>query len=488
MENNIDKLFKSKLGGDATPYDPAAWGRMAALIDEDENLNRGAIPPVKRNWKSYLGLALLFIICLVGVWQFDTISNNNSALNTTSSNDKESWNELNLDLSPTKLLDEYSSSSKNSKESINNRKTTKSNIESQNLTTNTSEFTKGNQILEEKNLSIPFKGNSSDLKSKLSNDESKRSLRPSKNQPENSAIESLKEDILASSFITQTNTKGAGNIEGDLSNNKNSKKSNVLNDTYRLFGVKNENNTDVSLIVSPPENEINTLVQFDIEKSSTLRKISSEFPYINTSTDELINEYREIVPLMSQIRNSTKLRIGLITNLAVNQGYFSQFGFSMDYFLNPDWSLSSGVAFEYSKYNNGAIISVNDKLYSFGSSIVERSLKINKRTAVNLPIQVNKTFNNLSISGGISLNYHIAGNGTIDDTEGNIRSIWVTNDAFSPLSLNYQVGASYLMNRNIEINVGLSYRKNIIKSDVNLMDTGSKIYPNLGFNYLIAKY
>ena len=57
MENNIDKLFKSKLGADKAPYDPAAWGRMAALIDEDDSLNSKPIPVAKRNWKRILGLA-----------------------------------------------------------------------------------------------------------------------------------------------------------------------------------------------------------------------------------------------------------------------------------------------------------------------------------------------------------------------------------------------------------------------------------------------
>ena len=59
---------------------------------------------------------------------------------------------------------------------------------------------------------------------------------------------------------------------------------------------------------------------------------------------------------------------------------------------------------------------------------------------------------------------------------------------FNPLTINYQLGASYLMNRRLELNVGLSYRNNGISSDVNSEKSGSKIYPNLGFNYLIAKH
>ena len=34
MENNIDKLFKSKLGGLEPEFHPAAWERMEGLLDE----------------------------------------------------------------------------------------------------------------------------------------------------------------------------------------------------------------------------------------------------------------------------------------------------------------------------------------------------------------------------------------------------------------------------------------------------------------------
>jgi len=65
MENNIDKLFKAKLKKDVTGYDPAAWGRMAALIDEDDELN-GPSAGKSDGWKKYILLALLLMFSAIG--------------------------------------------------------------------------------------------------------------------------------------------------------------------------------------------------------------------------------------------------------------------------------------------------------------------------------------------------------------------------------------------------------------------------------------
>ena len=95
MENNIDKLFKSKLRNDRVPYDPAAWGRMAALIDEDKDLNGDKSTSQDNRWKIYLSLALLLLLSLIGLWQLNVEDDSQQSTKVSTSNDKESWASIN---------------------------------------------------------------------------------------------------------------------------------------------------------------------------------------------------------------------------------------------------------------------------------------------------------------------------------------------------------------------------------------------------------
>lgn len=401
----------------------------------------------------------------------------------TTVNDKESWNALNTE--DAQLLDKYTINSTKFNELKVNKKDSKSNIEEKLSISTLNADTNHNSNAESEDISTKRISNNSNVALKSINKEKREKYKASSTNINSKSTESI------------NNQKPKININTNISSSKvaeaklgvTTKVNNNSSDSYPTVGKIEENHASSSSSSSLEKGVVkNSLLDTDVMKTSSQRNIISEFPYLSTSTDELINEYKEIVPLMSQVRSDTKFRIGLVTNLAFNEGYISQTGVSLDYFINSDWSLNSGIAFEYSNYDSGSVISVIDKVYSFGSKLLERSISMNKRTAINLPLRIKKTFNKLSAFAGFSLNYHIAGNGTIDDGEGNIRSVWVSNDVFNPLTINYQLGASYLMNRRLELNVGLSYRNNGISSDVNSEKSGSKIYPNLGFNYLIAKH
>lgn len=496
MENNIDKLFKSKLSGDSAPYDPAAWGRMAALIDEDEEVNGNGVPPPKRRWKSYLGLALLLIISLIGFWQFSGVLDSSTALKTTSANDKESWSALNSDnknvdlseftaVNDNKINDQkgsvnsasnISSNTKNKKQEITQKSISKYNEES-NLTTSKLKNLKNVDILNSQNGNISNRNGNVEIGTGNS----------SQNYFENDLVNEINKDNVIAENLKSNSNSDVGtaynpeNINKKLDSNFINKASSIADDksTQSLDKIFSDKKTAYT---TPNKNENNVSIL-----NSKLRNTNLEFPFLETSTSKLTKEYKEIIPLMTQVRADSKLQIGLFSNLAVNQGYIAQAGVGIDYKIQTDWSLMSGLGLEYANYNNGAEVTVQDKLYSFGSTLVDRTMKMNKRTSIVLPIQLNRSFNNLSVYGGFLLNYHLAGNGNLDDSEGNKISVWVTDDVFKPLTLSYQLGASYLMTRRLELNVGMIYRTSEISNNVSAQNSDSKIYPSFGFNYLIAK-
>jgi len=493
MENNIDKLFKSKLGGDSAPYDPAAWGRMASLIDEDEEVNGNGIPTAKSRWKSYLGLALLLIISLIGFWQFNGKSDSSIAMKTSSANDKESWSALNSDNENIDLA-KYTGDNENGENDENGSLNSTPNT-SYNTQINNQEITQ-NSISEKNNqtTSSPQTSESIDILNS-NNDNNSNSKRndeiitqnSNQNYRENDFANKIdKDNVIVGNLGSENNSDVSSSFNSDLMNkeidsefvNKESSNTDAKNQEFdnKYFDKNTLNNT-------PNQQENNALIL-----NPNLRNTLLEFPFLKTSTSKLANDYKEIVPVMTQVKDNSRFQIGIFSNLAVSQGYIAQAGVGLDYKIRSDWSLMSGFGLEYASYNNGAEVTVQDKLYSFGSTLVDRTMKMNKRTSIVMPIQLKRSFNSLSVYGGLLLNYHLAGNGILDDTEGNEVSVWVTDDVFRPLTLSYQVGASYLMARRVEINVGMMYRTSEISNTVSAQNAGSTIYPSVGFNYLIAKY
>ncbi len=496
--NNLDKLFKSKLGDDIVPYDPAAWGRMAALIDEDDDVNGNGVPPRKRHWKTFLGLALLLIVSLIGFWQFSTVSSSSTAMKNTSSNDKENWNNLNSDYN----TEDFSKYGDSGNDKINNQ-----NSVSQKENDNTNILNSNNQETKHE-IKIDKSGNNQQQAS--INDNPITSINSTDlngdlfTNTRNADFLSDDNPLDNGMSITESATDTKKSISGESKSLSNSDKKSEVNSenissedrstlTKQSTYTGITSNQEVNRTNTEKDSQFPTSLndQKNEDKVSLLnpeiRDGVLEFPFLKTATNKLTLEEKEIVPLMTQVNKKDKFNIGLFSSLAYNQGYISQTGIGVDYKVRPDWSIMCGLGFEYAKYNNGAIVTVQDKQYSFGSTLVDRTMTLNKRNALILPIQLKKSFDQLSVHGGVLLNYHIAANGNINNAEGAEESVWVTDNVFNPLTMSYQVGVSYILSRRLELNAGLVYRKSEIDNTVNAQNSGSKAYPSFGFCYLIAK-
>ena len=520
MENNIDKLFKSKLG-DTTPYDPAAWGRMAALIDEDEDVNGGPILPPRNRWKIYLGITLLLMISVIGFWQFNMESNSDLAMKHTPLNDKESWSALNsdhksidlssLDINSEKQISNNSENQidNNSKEQISarsksseqhNKAITKSSIVQEDLEGVQSTISRVEQVnsrTQSPRQQVNAKG-------------VKRTTKVTNEGTIQSSGEAIKNDTKHSSESDSRSTSSQldnGNISkqsnGDSEVENYNRKSPIeseervskldiqdasIDDRDKTVFTSND------IVAKAEENKSRSSVS-DNESSDhvlilnpDLRKEVLNFPFMNTITSDLENDYKEVLPVSVQVKDNTKLEVGVFSTLAFNKNYISQTGINVGYKLNRDWSLYSGLGFEFASYYDGGMITVQDKLYSFGSTFVDRNLELQKRTAAILPISIERSFGVMSLRGGISVNYHIAANGSIDDGDGSITSIWVTDDVFRPLSISYAAGALYDVNRNLKLIAGIIYRPSEVNAMTNSQGVNAKLYPTVGLNYIIAKY
>lgn len=506
MENNIDKLFNKKLGNDSTLYDPAAWGRMAALIDEDDDINGNEVlTPRKSNWKKYISLALLLLVALVGFWQFNTASNTKTSFNVPA-NDKESWDALNSDENKVTIngID---------RDDDVDREYAANEIDNQAIkrTNKLNEMTNGSSTIENpKNSDIENKTRESksvaqtNTADRLSRDYVRSEREGSNvsiyNNESTSTVRNISDKTVEDSRPSVSEMYSSEKLNGSRSNSVNQ---NTTNDeviykepaTNNADNIEGEISKEISSIEKVMESNKADIKYEEVSKNTNLEEKPSivrgevpVFPFLESSTQELSADYKEIVPLMTEVNKNGRFELGIYSTLAVNQGFISQTGLSINYRLNPEWSILTGLGFDYADYDNGPQVTVTDKVYSFGSTLVDRSLVLNKRTSINIPFVLNRKFDRVSIFAGIDVNYHLAGNGTSDDGEENLISFWVTDDVFNNLAVNYQIGAAYRLNRQLGIQFGLSYRNSLFTKDVSSTDDNGRIYPTVGFNYIIAKY
>ena len=72
MENNLDKLFKSKLEGQEPDFHPAAWDRMEGLLEEE-----GMLPIQKKKKSRVIYLPILMVGFLLSIWGFEALKSHN---------------------------------------------------------------------------------------------------------------------------------------------------------------------------------------------------------------------------------------------------------------------------------------------------------------------------------------------------------------------------------------------------------------------------
>jgi len=498
MENHIDKLFNKKLRNDETAYDPAAWGRMADLIDNEEDMNGGGVsPPRTSHWKKYITLALLLLITLVGFWQLKWDADEKVAFNT-SVNDKESWDAINSENTTLRLnaMDQETRAVGANTEHAIGQISHEGAVHTKGITNDNTRsainLSSSNQPKDiQENLPIERLSN---------NREAEQSLEISQERPTGNESKSLTYNNTESIHVeTEDIIQSIGNVVSQS----------TLNNGFQNTGIdateaRKETESDFEYaektnaqgIKSKYEKEqatdyLNQNILGQVSPTAVSDRIRDEismFPFLRTSTQNLRADYKEIVPAMTAVQKTGRWSMGLYSTLAVNEGFIFQNGLRLNYRINPAWSVSSGVGLDYAEYSNGPLLTVTDKVYSFGSTFTDRSLILDKSAGLNIPMVLNRRFDKILLFAGLDINYHLAGHGTTDDGEGNETSFWIADDVFNRFMMHYQFGIAYTLSRQLRIQLGVTNRSSVFTKEVTSSNDNGKILPTIGFNYLITRY
>ena len=95
MKNNFDKNIKDKLNNYEAPYDPAAWTKMNATLN-----NVSPVRPTAKYW--FIGAAILTVVAVASSFFFNNEAEVNSEKNINAQIKSESTNNNDIDNSTSK--------------------------------------------------------------------------------------------------------------------------------------------------------------------------------------------------------------------------------------------------------------------------------------------------------------------------------------------------------------------------------------------------
>jgi len=477
MENNLDKLFKSKLGGQEPEFHPAAWDRMEGLLDE------AGMVPVQKKKKNRNGIFYLTLLCigiLFSVIGYSTLTSENIIGEGSTMADS-----MNSNLE--------SNQNNNNNRPSNNSKSEISNTITSNSTTSYTTKTISNQ--DQKINDVDNNRSSQTANSEQGNVSIQR-LTPNnsiKNDVETKAID-IKQTITQ---INQT----AGN-ENDLHNKPIADLSQriIAKSNYGSDAIKNDEsaaeviiqqkieiNKDKSLSQEEYiENEIG--IAEPLEDKTRIELVALDL--LNMRNGSLSAPDRLINPKV-QILKPSVFEIGIQSSIRRSNGLGYSIGPYVRYNMRGGYSLNVGGQFDSQSFGNGAELSVFDKVYSFGSELIERKFTVSNQKSMRIPVELRKSFGGFSLSTGAILNKVFATQGITPDEEnpGQIGdSFNIDSEMIHPITISLQLGASFNLSRHFEMDFGVEYRPKAFVDDTSIANDSGKYYPSLGLRYKLFKF
>ncbi|MDF1698114.1 MAG: hypothetical protein P1U56_19860 [Saprospiraceae bacterium] len=473
MENKLDNLFKSKLGGQEPEFNPAAWDRMEGLLNEE-----GMVPLEEKETGSrrkYFFLLVVFGILIFSLGYFT----------------KDSMQDLSKGSAQIDLVDKVESEnlnqtrglSKNNKASIQKdpaikvdlpvNKGVESIIESE--TTTISEH----DIIIHNTSSESTQFNSRD-RSTL-NEHGQSSLTDENNlnsemQENTILVEDRIERAGSNEIIVATNDQSQSDHDPANSN------SNIL--TNEL--VHQEKETEPNELIDLDRNEENNKIS---ENKIPLTDSRLAIIDVNTLPKKSTLLKKERLILLPEVQTTTSniFEIGLSAMVRPNKGLGVVVGPSFRVNILKGYSVQLGVEYGLQNFDEGPELSVFDKVYSFGSTITERKFVLNKRRSIRIPFLVKKSISNFGITGGVIYNQNFAFDGSIMNG-GEVQENTVSNELLKTSSLAFQVGASVALSRYFELSLGVEYTPASFHSEFSGSNAMPHYYPTLGINYKLFKF
>ena len=477
MENNLDKLFKSKLEGQEPVFHPAAWDRMEGLLDKE-----GLAPTVKKKYNRsriiYLSFFFIGLLSCVGYFMMDSVQNfgEGSSLveSTTSPNAKTDVSTIRTQESIRK--EEATTKTNSNTEIVSSR----SDISSQPSTANTSlPTTSSNQLQQNYTTQYEEKSTLANSKSKISNSKSTQEKAQSKTFKSYLASDAV---VVERSPLSNSNEIISGlDTESNLLSSVNQDEVNKKQDQME----------DETFSSHSTGQDLNTAFRETKETNLDILQTKTLLPSIsilNTRSENLEFMAQIIQPQITKLETS-KFEIGILTSARFNQGNGYSFGPYLSYGLGKGISMNVGSMIDVQNYNQGPSVTVINKVYSFGSTISERTFSLNYQTSISIPVSIQKSFGKFGISTGFAVNKILASKGNIaQGAEVQESSVYVDSDMMRSTTFNFQVGGSVNINRYFDFNVGIEYRQKSFLEDDSVLNNTNNFYPSLGLKYKLFRF
>lgn len=503
MENNIDKIFREKLG-DVPDFDPAAWDRMDQLLQEDRRNRKLGY------WKPILFLGLLGLLVGVGVicLQSDEeiagvllsddfaviaeLENQQTSVTSIEVVPREQGNNLSTtDAINTKGQENATNSPSAHKDATINE-TEESNPIPSDLHTNrdamssshVNQYNDNDRKVRSENKTLDVRNQterttslavSSEVPSKSTSATSQRLQNASKGNVSEPSI--TQDQITTGSPINvtqRTNWKGKTTIAKES-----------LDPTSTLKTPQTAIPRETALNDGLPAGKKDLDVSESAVESSDARAPIFTLP-LSAEVAGLV--YRAPVALPSiQIIHNRDWTVSLSTMVGYGNGTISTAGFLVQQDINRLWSAGAGLAAGYRSFGYANDLMVRDKRYSFGSTLSERTLSISGVVFGEIPIYLQRRMGRFDIRIGLSPSYQALTRGT-ESRAGEILlpAEWYDVDDVRSVQVNYQLGVGYRLYRRLSVTAELGYRSSIFKpGSVDYSDGG--IVTSIRLSYDIFK-
>lgn len=477
MENNLDKLFKSKLGGQEPEFHPAAWDRMEGLLDE-----AGMVPAQKKksNRSRIIYLSLLFIgilFSLVGYNVYSSSDSNGEGSTIVDSSKSKLTSKQTLVLDQ-ELVDNSSSSISNQTSLFDTDPST------------TIKKVTANNELEKATSSHPLK-RSNERVGLMENANTKTTF-------QNTVAKNSKAEFTNSNQVIINNAIQNNQTKTPSSDESNSKSENEIGDNKNAgLDLPFENsltsdgrNSNIS--ESMPEIDLNITTSINEKTNNAqaeerFRTKLIPIDNLKSKSSYLLFGNRIITP---QIHKSipSLFEIGIQASTRFNDGMGYSIGSYLSYNIGGDFAVSIAGQFDAQNFGQGPELSVFDKVYSFGSKLIERKYVLSNQKSIRMPITLRKTFSGFGLYSGVILNKVLVSEGALNAMEGSNESIAIDHELIKPLTASFQLGAAVSLSRYMELNAGLEYKPKAFATDPATTNSYNKYYPSLGLRYKLFKF
>ncbi len=477
MENNLDKLFKSKLGNLEPEFHPAAWDRMEGLLDES---GMSPVHEKKPKWsrKIYLFFLMFGILfSVVGYYSIESsitngegrtlvdsgksdlekdqllLSNENSTtpppttnIASPSDNSNEKLDQKNISSTRESSIQEVITSQSQGQEIKQEiKQNTKLGAEHIEYNTNDTKSTNLTKSTTESKLFTPIAGSINNRDNVISEQEV-----------------GIQNDWTGSESLTE-NLKS----ENPSDNNSNRIAENKL---QPLFLGKDENSNTELLDQTP-------------------KAILSELSPLQTSTS-LLSPLDKLISPQIEILKPSVFEFGIQASIRPGSGLGYSFGPYLAYSLGQGFKINVGGQFDSQNFDSGPQLKVYDKVYGFGSEIFEREFALSNQKSLRIPLTLSRSFGSYSISTGLMINKVFASGGSISNNQEGVleNNVVVDNEMIQTMTISYQLSGSISFGRHLEFDLGMEYRPKAFVTDPTTSNDASKYYPTLGLRYKLFKF